>query len=134
MIGNPSRAVRSSTSASVAELLNVGATTAGENGFVRGVKPGEFPNDEARLQTYDLIIFGDIPRATFKGDELEWIREFVANRGGALVFIDGARQCLSACRRNCWSGDLISPPPSARWPKRTRRSEWPQQPTIRRSL
>ena len=72
----------------------IAGTTAGESGFARGIKPGEFPNDAALLQTYDLIVFGDIPRAIFKGDELEWIREFVANRGGALVFIDGARQCL----------------------------------------
>jgi hypothetical protein len=41
-----------------------------------------------------LIIFGDVPRALFKGDELQWIHDFVAQRGGAILFIDGPRGSL----------------------------------------
>ncbi len=70
----------------------IAGTSAGEQGFPRGDKAGQFPSDPALLQNFDLIIFGEIPRAVFKGDELQWIRDFVANRGGAVAFIDGARQ------------------------------------------
>jgi len=57
-----------------------------------GEKDGQFPNDPALLQPYDLIIFGEVPRAIFKGEELTWLHDFVAKRGGALIFIDGPRQ------------------------------------------
>ncbi len=60
----------------------------------RGDKDGQFPNDPALLQPYDLIIFGEVPRAVFKDEELTWLHDFVAGRGGALVFIDGPRQRL----------------------------------------
>ena len=70
----------------------IAGATAGERGFPRGEKDGQFPNDLALLLPYDLIIFGEIPRAVFKDEELTWIHDFVASRGGALVFIDGARQ------------------------------------------
>ncbi|MEP6669195.1 MAG: VWA domain-containing protein [Chthoniobacter sp.] len=72
----------------------IAGTTAGEPGFPRGEKDGQFPNDPAILQPYDLILFGEVPRALFKDEELIWIRDFVANRGGALVFIDGPRMRL----------------------------------------
>lgn len=57
----------------------------------RGEKDGQFPNDAALLQPYDLIIFGEVPRALFKDEELVWLRDFVASRGGAIIFIDGSR-------------------------------------------
>jgi hypothetical protein len=57
----------------------------------RGEKDGQFPNDAALLQPYDLIIFGEVPRAIFKDEELTWLHDFVAGRGGALIFIDGPR-------------------------------------------
>jgi hypothetical protein len=60
----------------------------------RGDKDGQFPSDPALLQPYDLIIFGEVPRAFFKDEELTWLRDFVGARGGALVFIDGSRQRL----------------------------------------
>jgi hypothetical protein len=63
----------------------------GETGFARGPKPEHFPIENGQLQNYDLIIFGEIPRSTFKGDELQWLRDFVEKRGGAMVFIDGSR-------------------------------------------
>ncbi len=70
----------------------IAGATAGDRGFPRGEKDGQFPNELALLLPYDLIIFGDIPRADFKDEELKWIHDFVASRGGALIFIDGARQ------------------------------------------
>jgi hypothetical protein len=63
----------------------------GEAGFARGVKPEQFPTESGQLLGYDLIILGEVPRATFKGDELQWLRDFVEKRGGAMVLIDGAR-------------------------------------------
>ena len=70
----------------------IAGATAGERGFPRGEKDGQFPNDLALLLPYDLIIFGEIARADFKDEELTWIHDFVASRGGAIIFIDGARQ------------------------------------------
>ena len=64
-------------------------------GFLRGNKPDQFPNESALLQSFDLIFFGEVPRAAFsageKSDELQWIQDFVGKRGGALIFIDGER-------------------------------------------
>ena len=69
----------------------VAGTKAGEGGLSRGEKADQFPPDRERLDVYDLIVFGEVPRNLWKGDELTWIREFVEKRGGAIVFIDGAR-------------------------------------------
>ena len=69
----------------------IAGATASDTGFPRGEANGQFPNDAVLLQPYDLVIFGEVPRALFKDEELKWLRDFVANRGGALVFIDGPR-------------------------------------------
>ncbi|EDY21450.1 hypothetical protein CfE428DRAFT_0695 [Chthoniobacter flavus Ellin428] len=82
----------------------IAGTTAGDPGFPRGEKDGQFPNDPAVLQPYDLIVFGEVPRALFKDEELKWIRDFVANRGGALVFIDGPRGRLKE-----YAGTALAP-------------------------
>ena len=63
----------------------------GEAGWARGTKPEQFPLEQGQLQSYDLIIFGEVPRSVFKGDELAWLRDFVEKRGGAMIFIDGSR-------------------------------------------
>jgi uncharacterized membrane protein len=53
------------------------------------------PNQEADLYHYDVIIFGDIPRAYFRlgGDvaetKMQRLVEFVANRGGGLITLGG---------------------------------------------
>lgn len=72
----------------------IAGALADEKGFPRGEKDGQFPDAPALLQPYDLIIFGEVPRAVFKDEELRWMHDFVAARGGALVFIDGSRQHL----------------------------------------
>jgi hypothetical protein len=82
----------------------IAGATAGEPGFPRGEADGQFPNDPALLQPYDLIIFGEVPRALFKDNELTWLRDFVANRGGAIVFIDGPRQRLKE-----YAGTALAP-------------------------
>ncbi|HZJ15439.1 MAG TPA: FixH family protein [Chthoniobacteraceae bacterium] len=69
----------------------IAGSNIGESGFPRGDKPGTFPSDSALLETYDLIVFGEVAPAAWKGDELQWIKDFVAQRGGAITFIDGAR-------------------------------------------
>jgi len=69
----------------------IAGSITGQNDFPRGERPEQFPVDAQKLQTYDLIFFGEVPRAMWKGDELQWLRDFVEKRGGALVCIDGAR-------------------------------------------
>jgi hypothetical protein len=73
----------------------IASSFARELGLSRGTKPEQFPEDFATLTSYDLIILGEVPRAMLKEEELQWIHDFVAKRGGAVVFIDGARNYLS---------------------------------------
>ena len=76
------------------EKWEVNAAFAGmraETGFVRGDKDGNFPADKAMLDAYDLILFGEVPKALLKPEEIRWLADFVGKRGGAIVFIDGAR-------------------------------------------
>ncbi len=72
----------------------IAGSAAGEGGLVRGKGPEQFPDDPALLQTYDLVIFGELPKSLFKEEELTWLSEFVSQRGGAIAFIDGARGVL----------------------------------------
>ncbi len=72
----------------------VAGATKHEAGFVRGDQPEQFPSDPALLQSYDLIIFGEVPRALLRNEELVALRDFVAQRGGAIAFIDGPRGVL----------------------------------------
>ena len=80
------------------EQWEVNAVIAGTSeaapAFTRGDQAGAFPKEAALLATYDLIIFGEVPKALFQGEELQWINNFVAQRGGAVIFIDGARGTL----------------------------------------
>jgi hypothetical protein len=69
----------------------IAGTRAGESGFARGDSLEQFPSDQGKLDTYDLIFFGEVQRSLWKGEELRWLREFVEKRGGAIVFIDGSR-------------------------------------------
>jgi len=76
------------------EKWEVNAALAGmrtETGFVRGDKDGNFPADKAMLDAYDLIFFGEVPATLLKPEEIRWLTDFVGKRGGAIVFIDGAR-------------------------------------------
>lgn len=73
----------------------IAGASEGEPGLLRGDKAEAFPADLAKLATYDLVIFGDVPRALWKNGELERLRDFVGKRGGAMVLVDGARGHLS---------------------------------------
>ena len=68
--------------------------TAPDGGIDRGEEPTMFPADRDLLYTYDLIILGDFPSTLLKGDEIEWIRDAVGNRGVGLIVIDGLRKHL----------------------------------------
>jgi hypothetical protein len=63
----------------------------GTEGWTRGPGPGKFPPDRASLYAVDFIVLGEVPRANFKLEELEWIRDFVGKRGGGLLVLDGRR-------------------------------------------
>ncbi len=79
------------------EKWEVNAVIAGatsDAGFVRGEKAGTFPISRKALDAYDLVLFGEVPRGALKDEELTWLSEFVAKRGGAIAFIDGPRGIL----------------------------------------
>lgn len=71
--------------------MAIAGTKVGENGLSRGEKSDQFPPDREHLDVFDLIVFGEVPKNLWKGDELTWLREFVEKRGGAIAFIDGSR-------------------------------------------
>jgi hypothetical protein len=64
--------------------------------WARGPGAGKFPPDRESLYAYDFIAFGEVPRQYLKMEELEWIRDFVAKRGGGLLVIDGRRGHVSS--------------------------------------
>ena len=58
----------------------------------RGDKSDEFPTTKDELLTFDLIIFGEISPEEFTIDEQNWIVDFVTQRAGGILFLDGPRQ------------------------------------------
>ena len=65
-----------------------------QKSWERGDGPGMFPSSREELFTYEVIVFGDVPRRLFRDDELEWLAEFVGSRAGGMIFIDGQRGFL----------------------------------------
>ena len=50
-----------------------------------------FPATRDECLTYDLIILGDLAPDRLLPNQIEWLLEFVEQRGGGLIFIDGQR-------------------------------------------
>jgi uncharacterized membrane protein len=48
-----------------------------------------FPATREELQQYDVVICSDINRYVFTDDQLEWVRQLVAENGGGFVMIGG---------------------------------------------
>lgn len=69
----------------------VTSVVVGEEPLKRGAGEHEFPADRAALFAYDLVVLGDLPFESFRPDEREWLRDFVGERGGGLLLMDGAR-------------------------------------------
>jgi hypothetical protein len=68
----------------------------GNEGWTRGKNIGQFPSDRETLFSYDMIVFGEVPRQFLnKMEEQEWIRDFVAKRGGGMLVVDGRRGHIS---------------------------------------
>lgn len=55
---------------------------------------GGIPRSREELFEYDVIVLGEVPVAWWRGDELAWLADFVDERGGGLIVIDGMRQML----------------------------------------
>ncbi len=80
------------------DVNTVIAGSSNEPGFIRGDKPGTFPNEQKLLDAYDLVIFGEVPKQHLKDDEQRWLADFVGKRGAAMLIIDGARGVLREYR------------------------------------
>jgi hypothetical protein len=50
--------------------------------------PG-FPSDRKQLYEYDIVILGDVARASLSDSQLALLRDFVEERGGSLMVIAG---------------------------------------------
>ena len=72
--------------------LAVAGPGASADSLPRGAGTDAFPEDRRTLFAFDLLVLGEISLELFKPEELEWIRDFVASRGGGLILIDGPRQ------------------------------------------
>ncbi|NBV24264.1 MAG: VWA domain-containing protein [Proteobacteria bacterium] len=82
----------------------VNALLAGAGGeqknWARGKGPGQFPGDRETLFTYQLVIFGDLPANQLRPQEMEWLRDFVGQRGGGVIFIDGRQERLASLQQS----------------------------------
>ncbi len=76
------------------EISTVIAGTTSDAGFIRGDKLDTFPNEPRLLDSYDLVIFGEVPKNLLKDEEMKWLADFTQKRGGAMLFIDGPRGVL----------------------------------------
>ena len=71
-----------------------GKSTSKDQNLPRGDEDGEFPTSKIELLKFDLIVFGEIPPEEFSSEEQNWIVEFVTQRAGGILFLDGPRQKL----------------------------------------
>lgn len=60
----------------------------------RGECDGCFPATDAGLESYDLVVLGDLSPELFRDDERVWIRNFV-DAGGGLILVAGSRGHLA---------------------------------------
>ncbi|QDS88297.1 hypothetical protein EC9_24870 [Rosistilla ulvae] len=67
----------------------------GEHRLPKGDLDGTFPTSKQALFEFDLIIYGDVSSEVFNATETTWLRDFVDQRGGGMIFIDGAHKALS---------------------------------------
>ncbi len=85
------------------ESWDVSALLAGGGGeekpWRRGKLEGQFPDDLETLYSYHLIVFGDLPMTMLRPEELQWLNDYVENRGGGIIFLDGRRTPLAFYRR-----------------------------------
>jgi hypothetical protein len=77
----------------------IAGSTRGDAGLPRGNASEKFPTEQSALAAYDLIIFGQLPRSLFRPEEMQWLHDFVARRGGAMIFLDGSRGALKDYRQ-----------------------------------
>lgn len=54
-----------------------------------------FPATRNALMDYDIIVMGELRPGTLSDGELTWLYEFVANRAGGMIIIDGRRGDLA---------------------------------------
>jgi hypothetical protein len=55
------------------------------------------PRSREELAEYDVIVLGDVPASYFSPEQLEMIREHVADRGAGLLWIAGERYTPESC-------------------------------------
>jgi len=72
-------------------LMDTISGTESKKEWKRGDGDGEFPSSRKELFTYAMIVVGDLPAHLVREEEMEWISDFTAKRGGGVVFIDGQR-------------------------------------------
>jgi uncharacterized membrane protein len=91
----------------------VSALRSADGKFYRqGVAGGEelqtgFPKTIEELFAYDAIIIGSVEATFFSYDQLRWIEDFVARRGGTLLILGGAKSLSAGGYVNTPVADLL---------------------------
>ena len=60
----------------------------------RGDEKNLFPKKKEDILKFDLILYGEIDEDEFTLTEQSWLFDFVTQRGGGILFLDGPRQKL----------------------------------------
>ena len=65
-----------------------------------------FPKTKDDLFTYDLVIIGDLAAGRLGDERMKWLKDYVEERGGGLILVDGARAGLKSWGKNN-AGELL---------------------------
>lgn len=82
------------------EVTTLFASTGDGKPWPRGDEGGAFPQTRDALMAYDIIVLGELRPGTLSDGELGWLYEFVANRAGGMIVIDGRRGDLANYARS----------------------------------
>jgi uncharacterized membrane protein len=80
--------------------------------YRQGVESGEelqtgFPKTVEELFKYDAVVLGSIEATFFTFDQLRWLEEFVARRGGTLLILGGSKSLSAGSYLNTPVADLL---------------------------
>ena len=62
------------------------------------------PADKTKFFDYDVIVLSDVKRSLLSKDQIDWLRSFVAEQGGALIMVGG----LDSFGDGGYSGTVIA--------------------------
>jgi uncharacterized membrane protein len=77
-----------------------------------------FPDTRAALFAYDAIVLSNVGKVVFREEELQWIEEWIGQRGGGLCMLGGPHSFASGGWPDSVAGNMlpvVSMPASSDW-------------------